>query len=233
MNEELKSQIERSQELYQELKAECESRMQESSVHPRSLNLAVEVLSKLRSILDHTAYIVFENKIKPNLNAAEAEKVKIYFPIADDEQSFRSQLGRAKFLELELYSPRTFAILRGVQPFTSSGNQWLATLRDLSNVGKHVRLIRQDRRVTKRTTVTGPGGAVSWGEGVVFGSGVSVMGATIDPKTQNIVSTPGVQSRTERIISFEFPDAGVNALGFLNEAIAKVQYTVTQVLENL
>jgi hypothetical protein len=233
MNEEIKSEIERARELFQELKTECEKRMLETSVHPRILNLAVEVLSKLRSILDHTAYVIFESKISPKLNTAETKKTKVYFPIADDEQGFRSQLGISKFLGLETESPATFQALRNTQPFISSNNEWLATLRNLSNVGKHVHLVRQARQVTKRTTVTGPSGSVSWGEGVTFGQGVSIMGAPVDPRTQNIVPTPGIQSKVEHIISFEFPDAGVNALGFLDETIVRVQNLVTEVLKTI
>lgn len=233
MNLELKSEIERAEELYQQLKVECEKRMLEESVHPRILNLAVEVLVKLRSILDHIANDVFEVTVKSGLDLADAEKVKVYFPVADDEQSFRSQLGRSKFTELETNSPAIFKIIRDAQPFVSSDNHWLAILRDLSNEGKHVQLVRQVRQVTKRTTVTGSGGSVAWTNGVTFGQGVSVMGAPIDLRTQNIIPTPGIQSKTENLISFVFPVPGVNVLGFLEEAITKTEQLVNRLSDNV
>ncbi len=137
MNSEVKSQIERARELYQELKSECEKRMQEPSVHPRILNLAVEVLSKLRSILDHTGYVVFDFKISPKLSASEIKKTKVYFPISDDEQSFKSQLGRARLLDLQTESPATYKVLHEAQPFTSRiiiGLRYCATYQTKENI---------------------------------------------------------------------------------------------------
>lgn len=233
MDGQIKSQFSRARELYQELGRECEQRKGETQVHPRILNLAVEILSKLRSILDHAAFSVFEKKLVPLVVPGEARKVKVYFPIADDQESFKSQLGRSELSLLEKNSPATYDILRTAQPFASENNRWLAAVRDLSNEGKHVKLVSQERHVTKRTTVSGPGGSVRWGNGVTFGPGVSIMGAPIDPKTQEIVPTPGVTSTSVYLISFEFSNTRVNALGFLAEAIDKVEALTTNLLASL
>lgn len=232
MHDEVQSQLDRARELYQELVTECERRKNEKQVHHRTLNLAVEVLAKLRGILDHVALAVFERTVQAKQKLAR-KKLKVYFPIADDEQSFRSQLRRSKMVTIETDDSQIFQLLRGTQPFASSGNRWLAILRDLSNEGKHVRLVRQSRRVSKRTTVTGPGGSVSWGPGVTFGEGVSVMGAPIDPHRQDIVPTPGVTSKTEMRVSFEFASNGENVLGFLANAIDRVETLTKELLANL
>jgi hypothetical protein len=105
------NQIERARELYQELVDETRNRLFELSVHPRILNLTVELLAKNRAILDHAAHRVFEIKAEPKLTANDTKKARVYFPIADDLQSFRSTLGRAKLLTLESDAPATYLII--------------------------------------------------------------------------------------------------------------------------
>ena len=84
----------------------------------------------------------------------------------------------------------------------------------------------------RRITVTGPsGGKVSWGPGVTFGSGVSVAGAPIDPRSQRIVPTPGVTEEIEIWVSFEIQGYGVNAAGFCTDTCRAVRRIATDMSE--
>jgi hypothetical protein len=108
-------------------------------------------------------------------------------------------------------------------------NVWLGILNDLAVQGKHIDLVPQTRIEERRITVTGPGGSVSWSAGnVTFGSGVSVSGAPIDPKTQRIVPTPGTMEKIEIWVNFLIAGYEVNAAGFCKDACARVRKLVTE-----
>lgn len=133
--------------------------------------------------------------------------------------------------------PATRAVLAKWQPY--QGNDWLKWFNVLNNKNKHVTLVPQTRREMVETRVTAPGqtGGVSWGPGVTFGSGVSVMGVPIDPRTQ--LPVPNNIVRTERItwVSFDFDPSvaptelppGIAALPFLNEVMAKIAKVVNEI----
>ena len=231
MSREIGSQLERARELYHELRQECERRVGENSVHLRIRNLAVEVAVKLRGALDHAAHVVYEATIEPNLSPDESRNAKVYFPVADNENAFRSTMGRGKMLSLEKDSPETFAVFWRAQPFVSADNRWLAILGHVVNKGKHVRLMQQVRQVKQRTTVQRGNSSVSWTRGnVKFGSDVSVVGAPIDPRTQDVAPTAGVTFRTVDLVSYEFPDYDVNVLAFLKDALAGVDILTKELL---
>lgn len=123
------------------------------------------------------------------------------------------------------------AYLEAKQPFTSAENAWLMTLSQVAIAGKHVDLIPQGRAEEQRTTVSGGGGSVSWGSGVRFGPGVRVMGAPIDPATQRIVPTPGVEERIETWVSFIIEGHNVNALGFCRDLDGKCRAIVNEMAQ--
>ena len=92
---------------------------------------------------------------------------------------------------------------------------------------KHASLEPQVRKVQRRVNVTRQGqGGVSWGPGVTFGSGVSVMGAPIDPLTQLPVPTAGVDVAIEKWVSFHFKEGGEDALIFCQAAIQAARRAV-------
>jgi hypothetical protein len=96
--------------------------------------------------------------------------------------------------------------------------EWMGRLNALRNPGTHVDLLPQTRVENRRREVTGQGGGgVSWGDGVTFGSGVSVMGAPMDPHTQRPAFLPqGVTYKETVYIDWLLPD-GRSALGSLRE----------------
>lgn len=66
-------------------------------------------------------------------------------------------------------------------------------------------------------------GSVSWGPGVTLGSGVSVMGVPIDPKTQLPVPNTITDTKIEIWVDFKFADNGESVLPFLTKSIDKVE----------
>ena len=161
--------------------------------------------------------------ISPHLSANDVSKVQIYFPIAPDLNGLNSVLGRWRWQSVVANHQALNAYLLNLQPFQRSENTWLAILNDISVKGKHIDLVPQTRREDTLTTVTGQdGGSVSWGSGVTFGRGVSIMGAPIDPHTQRIVPTSGVTEAREIWVSFIIDGHGVNALGFCSDACRSI-----------
>lgn len=118
-----------------------------------------------------------------------------------------------------------YTFLLGLQPFKSSKNKWLFDLREIANKGKHINLIPQTRIETRRVNVSGSsGGSVSWDPSSVrFRSGVRIMGAPVDPKTQRIVPTPGVTEQIQIWVTFSLEGFNLNALGFCKESYEKVR----------
>src|SRR5262249_2943578 len=116
---------------------------------------------------------------------------------------------------------------------TSGQNDWLATLRDLA-AKKHTRLVPQKRVEQRRVMVRGAGGgAISWGPGVTFGHGVSVMGARIDPTTQLPRPTAGVTTTSETWVNFHFEETGHDALAFCTNAVARTRAIVERFATDL
>ena len=74
---------------------------------------------------------------------------------------------------------------------------------------------------------------MSWGPGVSFGAGVSVMGAPIDPRTQ--LPVPNNQVKTEIItwVDFRFKDNGLSALPFIEQSLKKVEQTFRELQKHI
>ena len=123
-------------------------------------------------------------------------------------------------------------------------------MNDLAVQGKHIDLVPQKRTEERRTTATSPTGTVSWGQndlsfgpggsveflpgGVIsFGpggvrlSGVSVMGAPINPATQRVVPGMDVTDRVEVWVSFMIEDHRLNATDFCKMACRETRKIVT------
>ena len=136
-------------------------------------------LSDLRSALDY-----LNHKI-PNSDT--------YFPICEHANDFSSRYSKVDLA--------TRSILEKYQPYNK--NEWLKWFNVLNNKNKHVTLVPQIRKETIETRVSAPGGGgVSWGPGVTFGAGVSIMGVPIDPRTQ--LPVPNNVVKTERITWVDF-----------------------------
>lgn len=235
MDPDLESLLGRANELLRDLQHEYQNCLQAQNVSERARNLTDEVVQKLRNALDHTMTRAWTKYIAPNLSEQDRKHARVYFPIASDLHSFRSTLGRAGMADFDKVDKNLYDFLLKQQPFSSEENQWLDLLRKIAAEGKHVRLIPQKRTTTRRIKVSRPGGgSVSWDpSSVKFGSGVSVMGAPVDPRTQRIAPTPGVTEQVEIWVSFMFDGYGANALGFCKEACQKTRALIEEMLNVL
>ena len=171
----------------------------------------------LRSVLDYIARAIHERYCP-----GAARNDRFYFPILPDKKSFESKLDQW-FPGLRQIAPRVAAVLEAVPPF-QDGQGWLGQFNRLNNENKHENLVEQTRVESQETTVTGRGGGqVSWTSGVKFGSGVSVMGVPIDPRTQLPVPHPSVKVQRVTWVDFQFVGIEVSALGLLKSTVSGVK----------
>jgi len=234
MDTRLESMLARANELVKDLEAEYNNCLRDQCVSMRAQNLTIEVLTKLRGVLDHTMTRAWGKYVAPNLSQQERGRVRVYFPIANDLKSFCSILGKGRMADLDKVHKDLYDYLLTQQPFSSKENQWLDILRKIAAEGKHVRLTPQKRTESQRIKVSTPEGSVSWDpSSVKFSGGIRVLGAPIDPRTQRIVPTPGVTEQVEIWVSFIFEDYGVNALGFCNEACQKTRALIEEMVSVL
>lgn len=216
MNEDFNSQLERAKELRKELYDSIKRDLESRIISGKTRNLTQEILVKLRNVLDQTMHSFFEKEIFPNLTK-KTKKIKVYFPIVYKREDFTSSLNKSLIVDLDKTHPTIFAYLESIQPYNSNMS-WLGILSRYSNE-RHVKLTPQKRIEVRRTTVKSNGGSVSWGSGVRFGKGISIMGAPVNPMTQDIEPTKGVESKKEIWVSFVFEDSNVNVLGLCDKSI--------------
>lgn len=223
----LESILDRADELLHELEAEYDRCLRSKKVTERAKNMSHEVIEKLRNALDQALNMFWERHVAPRLSERQIEKARVYFPIANDLQSFHSILGRGFMQDLAQENEKLYSFLLVQQPFSSEGNEWLNLLAKIA-ARKHVRLLPQQSVETARITVSRPnGGSVSWNPNSVrFGKGVSIVGAPIDPKTQRIIPTSGVSEDVVTWVAFLFEEFGVNALAFCKQACKKTRLLI-------
>lgn len=175
------------------------------------------IFENLRSCLDYLAHELFEAFCK------DAKKPDcLYFPIRHTAPEFAQTIQR-NYPGLEVNSKAIFDILESVQPFRDA---WLGQFNRLNNENKHQDLVEQTRTESRHVSVTGTGGgAVSWGPGVTFGSGVQVMGVPIDPRTQLPVPNNTVKTEITIWVDFRFREGGQSVLPFITTSIDRVENT--------
>jgi|SRR5712671_3444531 len=201
--------------------AKIEAEYQES-LHAKSIDTAMRIDIKnlcenLRSALDYLAHEVRESFCQQARGDA-----KFYFPILPDKATFDVRVDQW-YPGLRSAAPSVVAYLEAVQPY-QKGFEWLGYLNKVNNENKHGDLVEQIRSETLETRVTGQGGGqVSWGPGVTFGSGVSVMGVPIDPRTQLPVPSPAVKVERITWVDFQFAEIRISALALLKESVAGVK----------
>jgi len=226
MNRGLLAALDRGDELVSDLLKEYEECLKKEIITPRAEQLTHEVAQTLRSGLDRTARLYWEQEVKQNLSPVDQERAKIYFPIAKDEHSFDSILGRWMWRADRQNHASFCAALRGYQPYSSPDNAWLTILDDISTAGKHINLLPQKRSEEVISTVTRGNAGVRWNSGVRFSGGISIMGAPIDPETQRIKPTPGVSQKTEKWVLFIIEKHNVNAASFSRDSATKCRAIV-------
>ncbi len=222
-NANLEATLTRAGELIADLEKEYNACLAAKQVSPRAAQLTHEVIERLRSALDRAARCYWEQRISPALTEDDRKKVAVYFPIVGSPEAFDSTMGRWRWTSVKDQHQGIADFLKKHQPYTAPTNKWLETLTELATAGKHVDLVPQTITVHRQVTVASGGGSVSWGPGVTFGGGVSVMGAPINPRTQRIVPTPGVTETVTDWVSFMIGGHNVNALGFCTESLPKTR----------
>ena len=228
MHPNIATSLDRADELLQDLLAEYEACLRSRAVSDRAVQLTHDVCERVRSVLDRVARRYWEVHISPAIAQDDRRIATVYFPVAKDIASMDSTLGRWRWKAVRDAHHPLYDYLLAQQPFSHASNNWLTVVNDLAVASKHIDLVPQTRSEERRTTVSGPGGSVSWNQGVTFGSGVSVMGAPVDPRTQRIVPTPGVVERVETWVAFIISTHNVNAAWLCREACAGTRRVATE-----
>jgi len=191
------------------------------SLHAKTIDTQLRVDIKnacenLRSVLDYIA-----KDIRERYCPSASPGVRFYFPILPDKPTFDRKLDEW-FPGLRQAAPAVVAALESRQPFQAK-QEWLGHFNQVNNENKHGDLVEQTRVENLETRVTGRGGQVSWGPGVTFGQGVSIMGVPIDPRTQLPVPDPSVKVERITWVDFHFAGIEVSALGLLRKSLAGIQ----------
>lgn len=224
MHENIKAALDRADQIFAELQKEYESSLHSQEISAATKQLCHDLLEKLKSALDRTARRYFENHVAPKLDAGDAAAATVYFPVSDDAHSFSSTLGRWRWKSVKDSHEDVQDYLAGLQPYRDQKNEWLRQLNNLVNEGKHIDLSPQTRVERRQITVSRPGaGSVSWGSGVTFGSGVSVMGVPVDPRTQRVIPNDTVTEEITIWVDFHFSKYNNSALGFCKHALAETK----------
>jgi len=199
------------------IEAEYAKSLDAKAVDPQLQIDIKNACENMRSALDYIAHDIRE-RYCPTASA----KARFYFPILTDAKTFEVKLNEW-FPGLRKAAPGVAAVLEGVQPFQSA-HEWLGQFNEVNNDNKHGDLVEQVRTERPETKVTSAGGGqVSWGPGVKFGSGVSIMGVPVDPRTQLPVPHPSIKVERITWVDFQFAGIGTSALGLLKKALAGVR----------
>jgi len=229
MDQDIQSQLDRAKELLQELENACNTDLQAKDVSGKTKNLSQEVLLKVKHLLDQSIYKFFEKQYLPSLSDLDKKSAKVYFPTVSKKEDLKSVCGRAKMGDLETRHQDFYKFIESVQPYNQD-YFWLKHLASYSSE-KHIRLTPQIKTETKRVTVSRGGGSVSWGPGVTFGGGVSVMGVPIDPATQMPIPNNVAETKVENWVSFLFEGSDVNVLGLCKKSVEDGEKIIKKVLE--
>lgn len=206
--------LERADRDFKELKAAYDSSLHQKQVR-EDLKVSIKnIFENLRSCLDYMAHDSFEK-----FCSGAKKPDRLYFPIRPSSKEFKQAMAK-DFSGIDSSAPQLFSALEAVQPYN---NGWLGKFNKLNNHNKHQDLVEQTRTETKQVTVSRQGGSVSWSPGVTFGSGVSVMGVPIDPRTQLPVPNNVVNTQIVIWVDFRFKEIDEPVLEFTEQSIHSVR----------
>lgn len=181
----------------------------------------------LRSALDYIAHDIREH------HRPSARRAPFYFPIFPDRKQFETKM-EERFPGLRKSAPALWDLLESREPY-QKGYEWLGQFNRVNTENKHGQLVEQTRVETPRVNVASAGGGqVSWDpRAVKFGSGVSIHGVRVDPRTQ--LPHPDGAIRVDKVVwvDFLFADLGVSALGLLRSALKGVAAIAADVRKHL
>lgn len=206
--------LRKSQTVFADLKRAYDASLHEQHVR-EDLKVDIKnIFENLRSCLDYLAHDIFEAHC-PSAKSPD----RLYFPIRATITEFNQAVNRY-YPGLQTTSSVVYGILESVQPYR---DPWLDQFNQLNNDNKHQDLVEQTRTELRKVTVSRGGGSVSWGPGVTFGGGVSVMGIPIDPRTQMPVPNNVAQTQVTIWVDFRFKDNGMSVLPFIEISLQKVE----------
>lgn len=190
-----------------------------SSLHEKHVreDLKVDIkniFENLRSCLDYLAHDIFET-LCPSAKTPE----RLYFPIRSTASEFNQAINK-DYPNIQTTSKVVYDILEAIQPYR---DPWLGQFNRLNNDNKHQDLVEQTRIESRQVTASRSGGSVSWGPGVTFGSGVSVMGVPIDPRTQMPFPNNVLNVEVVTWVDFRFKDNGVSVLPFIENSLKNIE----------
>ncbi|MCR5870317.1 MULTISPECIES: hypothetical protein [unclassified Sphingomonas] len=220
----IRSMLRRAETLHKELGRTYGRDLHNKTISHDALNLTHEIIEKCSNALDQAMALLWQRNIKPHLSKVPTRGG--YFPAAKDENGYRSTMGQWGVANLAALNPTIDAKLRQLQPFARSENSIYARIKEIAAT-KHTGLQPQRRyEQQSRVNVISGAGQVSWGPGVTFGHGVSVLGVPIDPRTQMPAHTQGIDVTIEHWVSFHFEKGGEDALGFCQAAIVAARRAI-------
>lgn len=224
----IEAQIRRAEGILPKIEEEYQESLNEKTVSD-DLKLDIQsFIGHLRSVLDYLANDIVETHC-PNANPRD----RLYFPITSDSANFVRVMSRS-YPDLSVNCPDLYKFLDSIQPFQNKQNKWLTKFNKVNNEQKHNDLIEQTRTETKTVKVSGQGGgSVSWGPGVTFGSGVSVMGVPIDPRTQMPVRNNMIKTEVTIWVDFKFDGIDVSVIWLLRESLTRIKKISTEIRRNL
>ena len=148
-----------------------------------------------------------------------------YFPLARRPEDFDAELDK-QIKGLHANHPAIAAAFERHQPY-QTGSEVLGYLHKLSRVNKHQDFSPQTRTERLRTRVDV---AAEWDpRAVKFASGVSILGAPIDPATQRPLPHPAVAVTDVRYIDWQFVDPPTSVLRTLQSLARSVREAVEDV----
>jgi len=235
MQESIKSQFERADELLAELEAEYQRSLTNKEVTKRAENISQEVLLKLNNILDQVMHAYYDKKVAPILSDKEKNEAKVYFPIVGTEHGLLSTLGKGKMVDLSQSDSNVFSFLQSSQPYFNKSNKWLELLHKYA-VERHIRLTPQKKTQQRTLTMSSAGAHVSIGEGamITLGNGAKISiggkeimgGQTLSADSKVVYCDPDLDIKKEIWVSFNFEGTDINALGLCKECVQKTKELV-------
>lgn len=233
----IKSQIERAEELLEELERSANKDLNTKKVSEKTRNLTQEILVKMRSVLDQTMRIFYEIQIEPALSSSGKKKARVYFPIVPKQSDLLPFLGRGMMKDLHKTHSDIYSLLDSVQPY-QSGYEWMEHFKKYSNE-RHIRLTPQKRIESKRLVLGGDKARISIGEGakITLGKGASISiggkrifgGQTISTESKMIVGDPGI-AKMEKWVSFNFEKSNINSLSLCKTVVVEGSKIISELL---
>jgi hypothetical protein len=191
-----------------------------------------DCLEKLRSALDYAAFEVYERSLAAAAGSGPNVRRMVHFPIEQMKKQTIDQHPIWKHTNAS--APKIGAFLQEIETGLAGPFSWLIPFQTYCNEGKHVSFVEQRKHEEPRRKVVSPGGGVvDWSVGGVrFGAGVRIMGAPVDPTTQNIVPNPQVRSFDYTVVGLLLP-GGEEIQSFARTCLEGVRSIVDRIERDL